>query len=69
MFASLKGNYMTVNRERKQPTSIVIPPDLQSYLQKRAAEGYRSMTQEIIMRLEKTRQAETIPQQMPPRQR
>lgn len=49
---------MKPKQERKPPTSIALPADLQSYLQKKATEGYRSMTQEVIMRLEQTRQAD-----------
>jgi hypothetical protein len=49
---------MKAKQERKPPTSIALPAELQVYLQKKAAEGYRSMTQEVIMRLEQTRQAD-----------
>ena len=49
---------MKAKQERKPPTSIALPAELQAHLQKKAAEGYRSMTQEVIMRLEQSRKAD-----------
>lgn len=45
-------------KKRKPPLSLVLPDDLQKYLQDKAAAGYRSVTKEITMRLEQSRQAE-----------
>lgn len=42
--------------KQKAPVAIRLPDDLQAYLQKKAAEGYRTITGEITMRLEWSRQ-------------
>lgn len=49
---------MTNTAKRKPPLSILLPPELEAFLRKRAQQGYRSISKEIAMRLEQSRQAE-----------
>lgn len=48
-------------RKRRPPFSLVLPEDLESYLRARAGAGYRSITKEIAMRLERSRELEQVP--------
>lgn len=48
-------------RKQKSPVSLRLPDDLQKYLAQRANEGYRNLSQEIVMRLEASRQADLKP--------
>jgi len=47
--------------KQKSPVSLRLPHDLQQYLAQRANEGYRNMSQEIVMRLEASRDADQQP--------
>lgn len=52
-----------VKRARQKPNvAIRLPDDLQQYLQHQASEGYRTLTGEITMRLERTRELDQHPQ-------
>lgn len=44
--------------KQKSPVSLRLPDGLQKYLAQCANDGYRNMSQEIVMRLEASRQAE-----------
>lgn len=48
--------------KQKSPVSLRLPDDLQQYLAQRASQGYRNMSQEILMRLQASRQADMQPQ-------
>lgn len=48
---------------QKPNVAIRLPDDLQQYLQRKAAEGYRTLTGEITMRLERTRELDQQPSQ------
>jgi hypothetical protein len=45
-------------KQQKSPVSLRLPDELQKYLSDRANAGYRNMSQEILMRLEASRQAD-----------
>lgn len=49
--------------KQKSPVCLRLPDDLQQYLARCASDGYRNMSQEIVMRLEASRQADQQPQQ------
>lgn len=41
-------------QKRRVPFSLVIPPNLRKQLETKAAQGYRTLTKEILMRLEQS---------------
>lgn len=47
---------MTVKSNQKSPVGVRLPDELQKYLARKASESYRSLTAEIIMRLEQSRE-------------
>ena len=52
---------MTTNAnsaKRRPILSIQLPEDLEGYLRERADAGYRSVSKEVVMRLEQSRQAD-----------
>lgn len=53
-------------KKRKPPFSLMLPDDLDAYLRAKAAAAYRSVTKEIEMRLEHSRQHEALTPQEPP---
>jgi hypothetical protein len=49
---------MTLRTVQKPNIAVRLPADLQEYITRKAAESYRSLTGEITMRLERTRQSD-----------
>ena len=43
---------------KNEPTSICLPKELKTWLREKADVAYRSITQEIVMRLEESRARE-----------
>lgn len=43
-------------KKQKSPVSLRLPDELQKYLVQQASDGYRNLSQEIVMRLEASRQ-------------
>lgn len=52
---------MTMRAKQKPNIAVRLPDDLQAYLVRKAAEGFRSLTGEITMRLERTRELDQQP--------
>lgn len=52
---------MTTPHRQKSPLAIRISDELETYLRQRAADGHRTMSNEIRMRLEQSRQADQQP--------
>ena len=46
---------MAATSKTKNPVSVKLPDDLEGYLRKQAKDGFRSLSQEIMMRLEWSR--------------
>lgn len=53
----VKGNCMTPASKPKTPISVKLPDDLEGYLREQAKESFRSLSKEIMMRLEWSRKA------------
>lgn len=56
---------MTANKKQKPPLAIRVGDELEAYLRARAAEGHRTITGEIRMRLERTHQQDQQAAQQP----
>lgn len=54
---------MTNQNEKPSALSFKLSNDLREYLRSRAEAGFRSISKEIVMRLEQSRQADQKPQQ------
>lgn len=48
---------MTMDEKPKTPISVKLPAELDDYLREQAKEGFRSLSKEIMMRLEWSRRA------------
>lgn len=44
--------------KRRPPVSVKLPDDLENYLRERAKHDFRSLSKEIVMRLEQSRKAQ-----------
>lgn len=49
---------MTDDRKPKAPTSVKLPQELELFLREQAKEGFRSLSKEIVMRLEQSRKVQ-----------
>ena len=49
---------MTISKKQKPPIQFRPSDDLEAYLRAKAAEAFRSVNQEILFRLEASRQAD-----------
>lgn len=58
-----KADSMTTGPKQRPNVYIRLGDDLEQYLRDRAAAGHRTLTREIRMRLEASRQADQQPQQ------
>lgn len=52
---------MTISKKQKPPIQFRPSDDLEAYLRAKAAEAFRSVNQEILFRLEASRQADLKP--------
>ncbi|WP_448868990.1 hypothetical protein [Delftia acidovorans] len=51
---------LTTNEAKKPkpPTSVKLPQELELFLREQAKEGFRSLSKEIVMRLEQSRKVQ-----------